>query len=90
MAETDKPRKSEDSIQKDPATQQVDHLEHENSTKTAALHGGLTDTELFTLRQRYPLLANASQEKLEELNKAVLRKLDWKFLPVITLMLLMK
>ncbi|KAH7304699.1 putative vitamin H transporter [Stachybotrys elegans] len=39
--------------------------------------------------QRYPLLADASEEKLEELNKAVKKKLDWVFLPVVTLMLLM-
>lgn len=40
--------------------------------------------------QQYPLLANKSEEELAALNKAVLRKLDWKFLPCITLMLLMK
>lgn len=40
--------------------------------------------------QRYPLLADKSEEELEALNKAVLKKLDWKFLPCITLMLLMK
>lgn len=40
--------------------------------------------------QRYPLLAEKSPEELAVLNKAVLKKLDWKFLPCITLMLLMK
>lgn len=39
---------------------------------------------------RYPLLADKSDEELEKLNKSVLRKLDWKFLPCITMMLLMK
>jgi hypothetical protein len=39
---------------------------------------------------RYPLLLGKSDKELDELNKAVLRKLDWKFLPCITLMLLMK
>ncbi|KAH6982641.1 major facilitator superfamily domain-containing protein [Ilyonectria destructans] len=53
--------------------------------KTAA-HNGL---DLVALRQRYPLLADASDEKLESLNKAVLKKLDWWFLPSITMMLLM-
>lgn len=48
------------------------------------------ETELYALRQRFPLLADASQEKLDALNKAVMRKLDWRFLPVITLMLLMR
>ena len=42
------------------------------------------------LRQHFPLLANLSEEELERLNKAVLRKLDWRFLPGISLMLLMK
>lgn len=40
--------------------------------------------------QRYPLLADKTEEELEALNKSVLRKLDWKFLPCITIMLLMK
>lgn len=40
--------------------------------------------------QRYPLLREKTPEELAALNKAVLRKLDWKFLPCITLMLLMK
>lgn len=40
--------------------------------------------------QQYPLLAGKSPEELAALNKSVLRKLDWKFLPCITFMLLMK
>lgn len=40
--------------------------------------------------QRYPLLANKSKEELNKLNKSVLSKLDWRFLPCITAMLLMK
>lgn len=40
--------------------------------------------------QRYPLLASKSKEELDTLNKAVLSKLDWRFLPCITAMLLMK
>lgn len=39
---------------------------------------------------KYPLLADKTDEELELLNKSVLRKLDWKFLPCITFMLLMK
>lgn len=39
---------------------------------------------------RYPALAGKTEEELAKLNKSVLRKLDWKFLPCITLMLLMK
>lgn len=40
--------------------------------------------------QQYPLLREKTQEELAALNKAVLKKLDWKFLPCITFMLLMK
>jgi hypothetical protein len=39
---------------------------------------------------RYPLLVGKSDEELEKLNKSVLRKLDWKLLPCISMMLLMK
>ena len=38
----------------------------------------------------WPLLRNKSPEDLKAINKAVLRKLDWKFLPCVTMMLLMK
>lgn len=40
--------------------------------------------------QQYPLLADKSPEELDGLNRSVLKKLDWKFLPCITVMLLMK
>lgn len=40
--------------------------------------------------QQYPLLAGLSREELDSLNKTVVSKLDWKFLPCITAMLLMK
>jgi hypothetical protein len=40
--------------------------------------------------QQYPLLSNKSEDELKLLNKAVLKKLDWRFLPCITVMLLMK
>lgn len=40
--------------------------------------------------ERYALLREKSTEELAQLNKSVLKKLDWKFLPCITAMLLMK
>ncbi|KAL4916123.1 major facilitator superfamily domain-containing protein [Aspergillus aurantiobrunneus] len=41
------------------------------------------------LLAHFPLLQDKSPEELERLNKAVLRKLDWYFLPCVTMMLLM-
>ena len=38
---------------------------------------------------RYPLLVGKSEVDMALLNKKVLRKLDWRFLPCITTMLLM-
>ncbi|KEQ60578.1 MFS general substrate transporter [Aureobasidium melanogenum CBS 110374] len=38
---------------------------------------------------RYPLIADKSPEELRKIEKALLRKIDWIFLPVVTLMLLM-
>jgi hypothetical protein len=58
-------------------------IEHVESTD-----GSLTLAE--EILNRYPLLVGKSQEELASLNKKVLKKLDWKFLPCITLMLLMK
>ena len=59
--------------------------------KSDAVH---CETSATALEQeylsRFPLLVNKTEEELAELNKSVLWKLDWKFLPCITLMLLMK
>lgn len=68
---------------------------HDSKVKDlSALHVEASDdsraAELFQLRQRYSLLADMSKERLEAVNKAVLKKLDWKFLPAVTVMLLMK
>jgi hypothetical protein len=38
---------------------------------------------------RFPLLQGKSEEDLAALNKKLLRKLDWRFLPTVTMMLLM-
>lgn len=38
---------------------------------------------------RFPLLQNKSPEELKKLNKSLLRKLDYRFLPTVTIMLLM-
>lgn len=84
-ATKDSPRVSLDSTKKHGNIE-----EHELMPVHADIGGGLTEEELFNLRQRYSLLADASPEKLYALNKAVLKKLDWRFLVVITLMLLMK
>lgn len=43
-----------------------------------------------TILQKYALLKDKSDEELKSLNKTVLKKLDWRFLPCITAMLLMK
>jgi hypothetical protein len=40
--------------------------------------------------QQWPLLREKTEEELEGINKQVLKKLDWVFLPSITAMLLMK
>lgn len=64
---------------------------HEASSidKQDAYH--LEETALAdTVLQRYELLKDKSSAELKALNKAVLKKLDWKFLPCITAMLLMK
>jgi hypothetical protein len=47
-------------------------------------------SEAETFLQHYSLLRGKSKDELDKLNKAVLKKLDWKFLLIITLMLLMK
>ena len=38
----------------------------------------------------FPVLQDKTPEELERLNKAVVRRLDWRFLPCVTMMLLMR
>jgi hypothetical protein len=39
--------------------------------------------------ERFPLLQGKGPEELKQLNKKLLKKLDWRFLPTVTVMLLM-
>ncbi|KAI7525395.1 major facilitator superfamily transporter, partial [Hortaea werneckii] len=57
--------------------------------KQAAGHVEVVDNTERLLLNRYPLLRDFSQGELDKLDKAVVRKLDWVFLPCVTLMLLM-
>lgn len=61
---------------KDP--QNIEHIELE--------HGGVPPEWL----ERYPLIKDKSPEELKMLEKSLVRKLDWKFLPMVSLMLIMK
>lgn len=56
----------------------------------AALEALEDVSEAERLLVHFPILQDKSPEELEGLNKAVLRKLDWYFLPCVTMMLLMR
>lgn len=40
--------------------------------------------------EQFPLIRDKTPEERKKIEKSLVRKLDWKFLPCITLMLLMK
>jgi hypothetical protein len=40
--------------------------------------------------ERYPLIKDKTPEQLKALEKSLVRKLDWKFLPMVSIMLIMK
>lgn len=40
--------------------------------------------------ERFDLIKDKSPEELQALEKSLVRKLDWKFLPMVSLMLIMK
>lgn len=42
------------------------------------------------LMRKYALIKDKSDEELQAIEKSLVRKLDWKFLPMVTCMLLMK
>lgn len=56
----------------------------------AALEALEDVSEADRLLVHFPILQDKSPEELEKLNKAVLHKLDWYFLPCVTMMLLMR
>lgn len=60
---------------------QTDHLEEK-----APQPKPITPNEI---QQRFSLLQNLSGEQMEILNKKVVKKLDWRMMPCITMMFLM-
>lgn len=40
--------------------------------------------------EKYALLKDKTEDELKAVEKSLVRKLDWKFLPMVTAMLLMK
>lgn len=76
MAQTNAMRSQSSLSEKEQANIEV--LEHAQTS------------EAHTYLQKFNLLAGKSTEELDTLNKKVLSKLDWRFLPCITAMLLMK
>lgn len=58
----------------------------ENGLERTEKHLRQTD-QLLAL---FPILQGKSPEELQRLNRTVLRKLDWQFLPCVTMMLLMR
>ncbi|KAL4798516.1 major facilitator superfamily domain-containing protein [Aspergillus venezuelensis] len=61
----------------------------ENDEPKAALEAVEDVSEAERMLSHFPILQDKTPEELEKLNKAVLRKLDWYFLPCVTMMLLM-
>ncbi|KAL4951868.1 major facilitator superfamily domain-containing protein [Aspergillus filifer] len=61
----------------------------ENDEPKAALEAIEDVSEAERMLSHFPILQDKTPEELEKLNKAVLRKLDWYFLPCVTMMLLM-
>ncbi|KAM3418098.1 hypothetical protein BST61_g6303 [Cercospora zeina] len=82
--------RSQDNADDDDVPPQIDKQQAIEHVETATTDPTRTATEgELLLLERFPLICNKSPEELAKLNKAVLRKLDWKFLPCITGMLLM-
>lgn len=62
----------------------------ESDEPKAALEAVEDVSEAERMLSHFPILQDKTPEELEKLNKAVLRKLDWYFLPCVTMMLLMR
>lgn len=42
------------------------------------------------IQGRFPLLRDLGQEQMDALNKRVVKKIDWRLMPIVSLMYLMK
>jgi hypothetical protein len=82
MADT-RQRISADEQERSSLEKTINTVEH---VEKSGGHFGFHADEILN---RYPLLVGKSEVEMALLNKKVLRKLDWKFLPCITFMLLM-
>ncbi|KAL4738808.1 major facilitator superfamily domain-containing protein [Aspergillus similis] len=68
----------------------VDHKSaRQDDEPKAALEALEHVSEADRMLFHFPILQDKSPEEMEKLNKAVLRKLDWYFLPCVTMMLFM-
>jgi hypothetical protein len=67
----------------------LDTLEKDDVTKHHELIEVRNNEYLAEWLQRFPLIAEKSPEELKVLEKGLLRKLDWIFLPTVTMMLLL-
>lgn len=76
-------------------------LDHSNSTisiegEKSSVHQyerALNENGVYTAQEiqgRFDLLRDLSPDQMTALNKKVLRKLDWRMLPTITMMFLLK
>ena len=63
---------------------------HRDDEPKAVLEALEHVSEADRMLVHFPILQDKSHEELELLNKAVLRRLDWYFLPCVTMMLLMR
>ena len=52
--------------------------------------GGASFIPPAEIQARFPLLRDLSEEQMEALNKKVRRTIDWRMMPAVTLMFLMK
>jgi hypothetical protein len=67
----------------------LDTLEKDDVAKHHELIEVRNNEYLAEWLQRFPLIAEKSPEELKVLEKGLLRKLDWIFLPTVTMMLLL-
>lgn len=62
--------------------------------ETISQNGGYGNEAFYIppeeIQGRFPLLRDLSKEQMEALNKKVVSKLDWRMMPCVTLMFLMK
>lgn len=82
------PERAPESTGKDVAN--CDEIEKTGPQSSDEKLGQVKQFSPAEIQGRFDLLRDLSNDEMEKLNKSVVRKIDWRMMPTITMMFLMR